>query len=276
MDAPPIGRKVLASVRAARATLSPALARIADAVLDGPDRILTLTVTELAEAAGASEASVIRFCREQDFASFQAFKLALATELALAAPAPGTGRWGGIGERAITALRETEDLLDPGMVERVAARLLTAGRVLVFGVGASAITARYAAYKLTRLGLPALAHEDPHMAAMAAATLAPADMAIAVSSSGSSIDTVRAGERAREAGALLVALTNRTRSPLTALADAVLLAASAETPLTGGAFPSKISQLLIVDILFETIAHAHPPARAAIGLTARSVTDRGY
>lgn len=273
-------RRVLAGVRSAQASLSPALARIAQTVLDAPDQALTLTVTELAEAAGSSEASVIRFCRDQGFASFQAFKLALATELAIAAPPPeASGHWGdlaGIAERGVTALRETLDLLNPATVTAVSARLLTARRVLIVSVGASAVTALYLQYKLERLGLFAVTHDDPHMAAMAATTLSAADVVVAVSSSGSTIDTVRAAERARGAGAFVVALTNRTRSPLTELAGAVLLGAAAETPLTGGAFASKVSQILIVDMLFESIARTDAPARAAIAATARSVTDRGY
>jgi RpiR family carbohydrate utilization transcriptional regulator len=275
-----IGRKVLASLRAANPGLSPALGRIGDYVLEGPERVLSQTVTELAEASGSSEASVIRFCREQGFPSFQGFKLALATELASAQPprAEEAGRHAlfRIVDRAVDALRQTEDLLDPAAVETVADRLRAARRVLVFGVGASAITARYAQYKLARVGLQAVAHDDPHMAAMATAALGEGDVALAVSSSGSTLDVVRAATLAKEAGAFLAAITNRTKSPLTALADVVLLASTPETPLTGGALASKISQLVIVDMLFETIADRDPAARDAIRRTAQSVTDRGY
>ena len=102
------------------------------------------------------------------------------------------------------------------------------------------------------------------------------DVALAVSSSGSTLDVVRAATLAKEAGAFLAAITNRTKSPLTALADVVLLASTPETPLTGGALASKISQLVIVDMLFETIADRDPAARDAIRRTAQSVTDRGY
>jgi hypothetical protein len=47
-----------------------------------------------------------------------------------------------------------------------------------------------------------------------------------------------------------------------------------ETPLTGGAFPSKISQLLIVDALVAAITEADKTRRAMIDITARSVSDR--
>ncbi|MCB8881109.1 MurR/RpiR family transcriptional regulator [Acidisoma cellulosilytica] len=274
------GRRVLAELRASLPALSPALARIAETVLEAPERILSQTVIELAEAAGSSDASVIRFCRDQGYESFQGFKLALATELATTEPRTvPSGKWGRLGgmvEQAVTALRETEALLDPDLITTVADRLANARRVLVLGVGASAVTMRYMQYKLTRLGQAAVAHEDAHMGAMAAAGLAAGDVAIIVSSSGSTLDAVRAAQLARDAGAYVVAITNRSRSPLTAQADAVLLAAAAETPLTGGAFASKVSQFLVVDLLFETMARADPATRDAIANTARSVADRGY
>jgi hypothetical protein len=54
----------------------------------------------------------------------------------------------------------------------------------------------------------------------------------------------------------------------------VLLASWPETPLTGGAFPSKISQLLIVDALASYMTMAEPDRLITILDTAQSVTDR--
>ncbi len=261
--------------------MSPALARIGDYVLLRPDRILTQTVTELAEEAGSSEASVIRFCREQGFASFQGFKLALATELAStqaarAEPAAPGDYISEIVATAVAALHDTRALLDVDAVSVVAERLIAARRIHLFGVAASAVTVAYLRYKLTRLGLLASAHEDSHMAAMVAAGLNRRDVAVAVSTSGSTVDVVRAAEVARAAGAFLVGITSRPKSPLASIADVVLRAASSETPVTGGAFSSKIGQLLLVDVLFDRIAARDPKARGFIRSTAASVADRGY
>ncbi|NKF34517.1 RpiR family transcriptional regulator, partial [Pseudomonas sp. BGM005] len=66
----------------------------------------------------------------------------------------------------------------------------------------------------------------------------------------------------------------RTKSPLAAICDFKLLASSPETPLTGGAFPSKISQLLIVDALANTITKLDPARLKTIKETAESVSDR--
>lgn len=283
MRRPTPARPVLARLRATRDSLTPALARIADAVLAGPDAVLAQTITELADQAGASEASAIRLCRDLGFAGYQDFKLALATELAIARP-PGPAAAADSAAEAVaalvragtSALEDTRGLLDAALLDAVAERLAAARTVALFGVGASGVTARYGFYKLVRLGIAAAVHDDAHLAAMAAGGLGPADVAVAVSSSGSTVDTVRAAGLARGAGAYVVALTNRLRSPLTAAADAVLLAAAPETPLTGGAFPSKIGQMLILDALFTTVAARHAGRRAAIRRTAEAVSDRSF
>jgi DNA-binding MurR/RpiR family transcriptional regulator len=275
-----VRRQVLATLRAACADMSPALSRIGEYVLAQPDRIMVQTVTELAEQSGASEASVIRFCRDLGFFGFQDFKLTIATELA-SLPQPERrsaegDEIGGIVDAAIAALKDTQQLLEVEAVATAVNRLLVARRIHLFGIAASAVTVRYLLYKLVRLGLTAAAHDDLHMASMAATSLTRQDVAVAVSTTGSTIDTVRAAEVAHKAGAFLVAITNRRKSPLARIADVVLLAASAETPLTGGALASRISQLLVVDVLFEKMAAQDRHARASIQTTAASVADRGY
>ena len=73
---------LIASLRAASGSMTPALAKVADTVVAQPQTTLYQSITELAETSGSSEASVMRFCREQGFSGFQDFKLALAKELA--------------------------------------------------------------------------------------------------------------------------------------------------------------------------------------------------
>ncbi|MFO1068273.1 MAG: MurR/RpiR family transcriptional regulator [Geminicoccaceae bacterium] len=269
---------MLAELRAASHSLSPALARVAEYVLGQPEAVLSQTVTELAEQAGSSEATIIRLCRAQGFGGFQAFKLALASELATSGAAPARPRdeVGGLVALADTALRDTEALLDRALLDRVAQRLLAARRILLFGAGASAISARYGLYKLVRLGLPAVAHDDAHHAAMAATGSGPEDVVVVVSSSGSTVDSVRVAELAGRSGAFVVAVTNRQRSPLVTASAAALVGAAPETPLTGGAFPAKLGQLLLLEAVYTRLQALRPELATAIEATARSVTDRSF
>ena len=258
--------------------MTPALSRIADHVLANSQSVLYQSITELAEEANSSDASVMRFCRELGFSGFQNFKLVLAQELATQsqanAPTVASDPVQSLIETAKMALDETELLLDRSILAKVASELLSASQIEIFGVAASAVTAQYLEYKLTRVGLRARSVADAHLATMIAATTDKSAVHIFVSSSGSTIDTVRVAELAHSRGAKTIIITNRLKSPLAGLSDHVLLASWPETPLTGGAFPSKISQLLIVDALVAYIADADHNRLEIIKDTAASVSDR--
>jgi len=271
---------LIARLRSASADMTPALERVATTVLGEPDVVLYQSITELADHSKSSEATVMRFCRDLGFSGFQDFKLALARELAMR---DNTEQINGAGDAvqelvatAVMALKETEKLIDRTTLEQAATALLAARHIAIFGVAASAITAEYLAYKFTRIGLMCRAGRDAHLAMMTAATANASVVQIIVSSSGSTIDAVKVAEVARASKCKVIGITNRSKSPLVGLCDITFVASWPETPLTGGAFPSKISQLLIVDALIAAILKADGKRRHVIDVTAESVSDRNY
>jgi DNA-binding MurR/RpiR family transcriptional regulator len=260
--------------------MTPALARVAEMVLAQPDATLRQSITELAEVSGSSEASVMRFCRDQGFTGFQDFKLALAKELAtderardIGSPTDDIQR---LVETAIISLRETEQLIVREDIATASRKLLGATAVECFCIAASAVTAQYLAYKMTRIGKFSRAMGDAHLAVMAAGTAQPGTVQVVISSSGSTIDAVRIAELARSKGAFVIGISNRSKSPLIAACDLALIASWPETPLTGGAFPSKISQLLIVDALVAEMTRQDPKRLVELSRTAEVVSDRSF
>ncbi|CAN5818759.1 MurR/RpiR family transcriptional regulator [soil metagenome] len=273
----------LARLRSGLDYLTPALKRLATVVLESPEETIYQSVTELAELGRVGEASVIRLCRDLGFKGFQDFKLALAADLALsprAETSKGTGDLAGILESvtasALQAVQETKALLDLGVLEAVVTALLKADHILVYGAGASGVTARDFGYKFLRLGYSVNVLEDAHLAAMTATTLPGNAVMIGISRSGSTIDTVRALELAQARGVTTVAVSQRAKSPATAVADYTLFTASSESPLTGGSIPSKLGQLLLLDALFAALLARRDGAESAVAATAKAVTDRNY
>ena len=263
-------------------TLSPVLQKVASHTQRHAEAVVYQTIIDLAETCAVSEASIIRLCRELGFKGFQEFKLALATDLAVRPVAvPSSGSPASTLEIADHVLREaqqvlldTRELLDPDSLDRVVEVLATAPHIQVCGVGASGVTAQDFAYKFTRLGLPATAFTDPHMAAMAAATLRPGDVVLGISRSGTTKDIVHVVEVAGGRGATTIALTHRVRSALAASADLILSVPAPESPLSGGAISSKIGQLITLDILFSALALRHDDLTKAVELTAAAVADK--
>jgi len=274
----------LASLRSLGSGMTPALRKIAEYVQQDPQKLLYQTVVEVAEASGASEASVIRFCRDLGFSGFQDFKLALASDLA-ASPVglspqddPHTPEEAleYVTHHARQALEDTRRLLDLKAVAQAVEFFLTARRIDLYGVGASGVTAQDFAYKFLRLGYAVQSYADPHLAAMSAATLDREGLAIAITRSGTTIDTVKALEVARRAGAKTLALTQRLKSPIARVAEVTLVTSVTESPLTGGSVSAKMGQLLVLDLLYTLVALRRKEAQEFISRTAAAVADRNY
>jgi RpiR family carbohydrate utilization transcriptional regulator len=280
MDRGPVS--FLALLRSSVDGLTPALARVGRHILAQPEEVVHQTITELAEASGASEASIMRFCRTMGFEGFPRMRMAIATDPSQRAEsAAGAGPSGGprdvverMAAHATAALAETAHLLDAAALDEAAVRLGGARRVEIYAVGNSAVVAQHMAIKLLRLGLPVAAPSDPHVGVMGASLLGPGDVAVGISSSGSTLDVLRAVEAAQRGGAAIIGVTNQTRCPLARIAGTMLVASAPESPLTGGALTSKIGQMLIVDALAALIALRFPERLGMLERTAEAILDR--
>ena len=275
----PIG--ALAQLRLHRDNLPPALQRAADYLLQNSETVIFQSILEVATASSCGQASIIRLCRELGFRGFQDFKLAVAADLAVAAQVPADDSEPAhlIHEalaRTQHALMETAQVISAPAIDRAAAALLAAPFTVAVGQGASGITAIDFAYKLTRLGLTCVAHTDPHIAAITVANLRPGSVVIGITRSGSTIDTLSALQVARDTGAVTIAVTHRAASPVTEIADIPLFCAAPEDPLSGGAITSKMGQLLVLEVLFQTMLARHADARTAVHRTAAAVADKIY
>ncbi|HET7558935.1 MAG TPA: hypothetical protein VFK80_03160 [Limnochordia bacterium] len=90
------GGSVLEQLRARRTNAGPAAGAIVAWLLDEADAgrlaAAALTTGSIARATGCARATVVRFVRDLGFPNFAAFQLALAVELAEAAPPIPRGR----------------------------------------------------------------------------------------------------------------------------------------------------------------------------------------
>jgi DNA-binding MurR/RpiR family transcriptional regulator len=258
---------LVAHVRALMPELAPAERRVAAAVVDDPGGVAARTISELAGLCGTSGTTVIRFCRAVGFSGYPGLRLALAA----AAQAGRESGWRDIGSdigpgdslgeviKKISvgdarAVQETGAQLDAGVLGAVVDGVIAARRVDIYGVGASAFVGLDLQQKLHRIGLVAFAWPDPHVAVTSAALLGPGDVAIGISHTGRTGDTVSSLAEARSRRAVTVAITNFPGSPVARAADFVLTTAARETTFRSGAMASRIAALTVVDCLFVAVA----------------------
>ncbi|GAA3050205.1 MurR/RpiR family transcriptional regulator [Streptomyces glomeratus] len=259
----------LARIRAALPTLAPSERRVADAVLADPGQASELSISALGEKADTSVATVMRFCRAIGITNYPQLRLALAAAAAHEhavggeRPAPGTdiSATDTLDEivkkiiyNEVRALEDSGAGLDLQALGRAVDAVAGARRIDIFGVGASAFVGQDLHQKLHRIGHMAFIWTDRHAALTAAALLGPGDVALAISHSGETEDTLEPLQAAAERGATTIALTNVPRSTLAESADLVLTTCARETPFRSGATVSRIAQLALVDCLFVGVA----------------------
>ncbi|MFB2928697.1 MurR/RpiR family transcriptional regulator [Aeromonas hydrophila] len=274
MNQPVEAPRVLLLLRHQLATYSQTLQRLGQFVLEQPQRVLYLTITELARESSTSEASVTRLCRGVGCRGYTEFKMALALETqqeqASQPQASATSAFSTLIEESVAALRDTGALVSQQALLQSAELLEKARQIQIYGVAASAIIGEYLAYRLLRMGISAQQFSDMHRAAMNATSLKPGDVVIAVSSSGSTKDLLHAVQLGKEHGANIIVLSNTSRSPLATLADQLLVAAKPEGPLTAGSFHSKISAMLVIELLSQHLLENRPELAGAISDSAKA------
>src|SRR6185437_9775579 len=72
---------VLERIRTYRSQMPPTIAKIAAVLIDDPRAPLDLSITELAERAGTSAASITRFCRIIGYLGYSPLRVGIAEEL---------------------------------------------------------------------------------------------------------------------------------------------------------------------------------------------------
>ncbi|QQE78416.1 MurR/RpiR family transcriptional regulator [Alicyclobacillus sp. SO9] len=223
---------------------------VANYVLENPDDIVYLSVIELAELAKVGETTVIRFCRELGYKGYQEFKLALAKESSSSnSNVDESNLIGKIGSSHIKAIEGTLSLIDPASLEDAFDMIVQSKRIHFCGVGTSGITAMDAKSKFLRIGIRSEVTTDTHFQLMNSSVMNEDDVVIGFSISGSTVDTIRVLELAKENGAKTIVVTQFAKSPITRTGDIILLTAGREAPLEGGSLAAKIAQLVVVDLL---------------------------
>ncbi|HET9342664.1 MAG TPA: MurR/RpiR family transcriptional regulator [Candidatus Eremiobacteraceae bacterium] len=260
--------------------------RVADYIRAHPEELIHFTVTELADATQTSESTVVRLCQKLGYKGYQEFKIMLARDLvspadtifeAIAPSDPIDVLKTKVFQANIQALRDTIEVLDDAMLARAAAAIRSAGKMDIYGIGGSSSIAFDAYHKFHRIGIACIAHSDTDMMATSAVLLAPGDVALGISHTGSSHDIVEAIRLAKEAGATTICITHNATSPITRVSDIALFTAARETAFSSDAMTSRLAQLSIIDTVYLAVALAdYDKSLALIQKTRRASAAKRY
>jgi DNA-binding MurR/RpiR family transcriptional regulator len=263
---------------------------IANCILQDPVQVSRMNISKLAEHSDTSVASVVRFSKTVGYKGFPEFRMALVGEVS---------RMGQIGidtselDSGITvedspaeiirkiaaadalAIQATAQRLDVASFSAAVDAWEKAKTIGLFGVASGGFVAMDLQLKLNRQGKNAIAWRDSHNALTSLSLLGPGDSLVAISHSGTTVDTVDVMQEFKDRGVTVILITNALRSPATAVADIVLFTSARETTFRSGATASRIAQLTVVDCLCVALAQRNwSGTRAALDQSRAAVGSR--
>lgn len=258
--------------------------QIADWILANPGKIISLSIVELAELCGCSEATIVRFSKRLGLSGYQELKISLAAEgggsivsTHITSEDNAYQVYEKVCNDIYLSLEKTKKVLKADSLALAAEKICNAQKIVIFGLGNSASIAIDASHKFLRAGLNSVAYSDNHMQVIAASQLTPNDLAIGISHSGSSKDIVDALKIAKAHGASTIAITNSGKSPILKQSDIVLSTSSNETQYNILALNSRIAQLAIIDTLyFYIVCNRSVQAMESIKKTENSLLSKKY
>ncbi len=236
-----------------------------------PEILSQNSLSEVAKQLDVGEATFIRFCRTLGFKGYTDFKLDLAIELATQEKRSNSIFDTDVSESDTpkeiavklqsslnNVIAETINLLDFQELEYVVEELQKAQRIFLFGVGSSGLTAEDAKHKLMRIGLQTDAVTNNHFMYMQASLLREGDVVIGISHSGYSDEVISALKIARKNHAKTIAITHHIRSPITNVADYVLINGNRQGHMQGDSIGTKMAQLFVLDLIYSLLVKAEP------------------
>jgi len=244
-------------------SFKPAEQKLAAFIREHPNELIYLSVNEIASAGGVNEATVIRFARKLGMTGFQELKLHLAREVltplhSLHEEVHPEDTTEAILRKVFgshqEALQDTLQALDPKALEKAAAAIQSARRIFMAAVGPSIPGAIDAFFKFQRLGLDCRYCIDSYNQTITANLVESGDLILVLTQTGQSRDLFAFVEKSRKRGAVIVTITNFSRSPLTRISDILLYAISPKTILKPSGVVSRVAQLAVVDSLWTVIA----------------------
>lgn len=235
--------------------------KIGTYIIQHTAEVVDMTVGELAQACGVSDASVSRFCKKINMKGFHHLKITLAKEISEK----------GIEEEEVsnhisvndieqslknilankvTEITQTVSMMDAKQLSEILNKLNMARTVQFFAVGNTIPVAIDGAFKLNQIGIPAVSGTIWETQIGYTYNMTAEDVVIAISNSGESTAVLRALEAAKSAGATTLSITNSEKSSAAQLSDYHITTATREKLFLDGDCFSRVSATTVIEILY--------------------------
>lgn len=253
---------VLVRLRGYFARASEAEKGVADLILKSPELVVNMSIHQLAADTFTSASTIIRLCRKLGFDGYKDLRKALLYEVSVRKEVSDEQTRKieredsletivqKVTYRNIVSLENTNKLLNMEVLARCVELIDSAQNVIFFGMGASLLVAKDACLKFVRVNKQCHFGDDWHLQMLYARNSSSADVAIAISYSGTTLETIRCAETVKKNGTPLITITRFDALPLVKFADYNLYVESPEMFARIGAMSSRMAQFNVIDIIY--------------------------
>lgn len=246
-----------------RKSLSIKEQHVADYIVDNRQDIKTMSIQELSKLTQASTSTILRMCKKLGYEGFSDFKIDLIASInsqykvAFQEDINLDDSIEDVNNKVYqmekSALDETYALINTKQLNLAIELLSRSNKVVIFGVGNSALIGKELEYQLIKIKKNLCCHFDYHMQRNALSTMDENDLLIIISHSGETIECINLLKQAKEQNVPSIAISKFGQTKASALASVVLHTSSNEEQLRVIPIRSQISQLTVINVLLTNL-----------------------
>lgn len=245
---------------------TPTEQQVADYIFANLRDFHRLTISEVAEKCNVSVATLTRFAQNCGYSGFPELRTSLIPDILdwqknryhkvalekLAATDQASEIIRKFELNVKEASSQALSTIDPGQLEHAVQAILEARKIVMIGNGGSVYLAASTALKFLKLGLSAISYLDVNGIQASALTLGERDVALAVSHSGTTRETLDSLSLAVGTGCTTIACTGWGKSLLARMSDIQLVYGVIQQESEIGL--ARVIQGLVLDLLATTVA----------------------
>ena len=258
--------------------------KIADYIVNNTQKVIDMTISELAESAGASDATVTRFCKKCHMKGFHHLKITLAREL-VESKKDDVKISGDVSEsnikeslsnilaNKVEELKQTVSMIDEKELSEILNLIRNARNVQFAAVGNTIPVELDGSYKFNQIGIPSVTNPIWETQIAYTFNLSKGDVVIIISNSGSSKRLIDVIEAAKAKEAYIVSITNSNNSPIAKISDYHIKTATREKLFLEEYYFSRISAMTVIEILYLFLTVGKPDVYKNLSKHEQSIAD---
>lgn len=235
--------------------------KVAEFILQNPQEAVNSNVSELAKRSGVSDATVVRMCHHLGYKGYYQLRLLLAKDIGRETQhkneemenAPNSVTK--IFQEYANALTEIGKNINENDMKACVNLIKTCKQAHILAVGNTTPLALYMGFRLGRLGIKCTYDIAPEYFMNHVNLADKEDIIIAISQSGSSKQVIQGMELGKEKGLKMIAITAYKQSPVSELADYVLISNSGKGPFNFYKNYAHLNETAVIDALLELLTN---------------------